>query len=125
MKCMKNICQKMQVVSIYSSSSTVTIWNGDIKDHGRVARKVVDVTCGGVDEENFAIRPHSITFMNMTVHMIFGFDPLLHAMKKIHTPCSHSTDRQVSESKRRTVSDEDVSVVRNQVPLVKTLLTSL
>ena len=62
MKCMKNICQKMQVVSIYSSSSTVTIWNGDIKDYGRVARKVVDVTCGGVDEENLAIRPHSITF---------------------------------------------------------------
>ena len=53
--------------------------------------------------------------MNMTVNMIFGFDPLLHAMKKIHAPCSHSTDGQVSESKRRTVSDEENASVANQM----------
>ena len=68
-----------------------------VEHHRGVAGDVVDVARRGVDEENLSIRPHTVTwnreksdarvvlvlvprltFMYVTVDVIFGFDPPLY-----------------------------------------------
>ena len=44
------------------SGPCVSIRDGDIKDHGGVTWTIVDVACGGVNEEDLAIRPNTVTF---------------------------------------------------------------
>ena len=42
--------------------SSLTLWKGNIKDHRRVARQVVNITSGSIDEENFPIRSDTVAW---------------------------------------------------------------
>ena len=59
-----------------------------------------------------------LTFMNMTIHVILGLDPLLNTMQQVHTASPHSGAGQVAKSQRRTVGNQDIRIVRYQVPFI-------
>ena len=60
--------------------------------------------------------------MDVAVDVIFGSDPPLDAVKELHTASPHPGAGEVTEAQWRTVSDEDVHVLRDEVPLVEALL---
>ena len=65
------------------------------------------------------------TFVNVSIHMILGLDPVLDTLQQINTASSDPCTAEVPEAKRRTVSDENISVLGDQVPLPQTFLSSL
>ena len=65
------------------------------------------------------------TFMNVSVHMILGLDPGLDTLQQVNTASPDPCTAEVPEAKRRTVSDENISVLGDQVPLPQTFLSSL
>ena len=65
------------------------------------------------------------TFVNVTVHVILGLDPGLNTLQQIDTASPDPRAAEISEAQRRTVGDEDIRVLRDQVPFPQTLLSSL
>ena len=63
--------------------------------------------------------------MNVTVHVILGLDPGLDTLQQVNTASPDPRAAEVPETQRRTVSDEDIRVLGDQVPFPQTLLTSL
>ena len=63
--------------------------------------------------------------MNVTIHVIFWFDPLLNTVKELNTTNSYATAAQVTKSKRWSMSDQNICVIRNHVPLFQNLFSSL
>ena len=45
-------------------------------------------------------------------------------MKELHTACPHPGAGQISEAQGWAVSDEDVDILGDEVPLVQTLLAT-
>ena len=60
--------------------------------------------------------------MYVAVHMIFRFDPPLNRVKELNTARPHPGAGEIPEAQGRTVSDENVNILRYEVPLVQTLL---
>ena len=65
------------------------------------------------------------TFVNVPVHVILGLDPVLDTLQEGDTASSDPRAAEVSEAQRRTVSDEDIRVLGDQIPFPQTLLPSL
>ena len=65
------------------------------------------------------------TFVNVTVHVILGLDPGLNTLQQINTASPGARAAEVPEAQRRTVGDEDIRVLGDQVPFPQTLLSSL
>ena len=63
--------------------------------------------------------------MYVAVHVIFRFDPPLNRVKELNTARPHSRAGQIAEAQRWPVSDENVDILRDEIPLVETLLAAL
>ena len=58
--------------------------------------------------------------MNVTVNVIFRFHPLLHRRQQFNTSGPDSGATMIPESDGRSVSDEKIGSIRNQVPFLQT-----
>lgn len=65
------------------------------------------------------------TFVNVSIHVILGLDPVLDTLQQVNTASPDPCTAEVPEAKRRTVSDENIRVLGDQVPLPQTFLSSL
>ena len=66
-----------------------------------------------------------LTFMNMTIHVILGLDPILNTVQEVNTARPHPGAGQVAKAQGWTVSNQDIRIVRYQVPFVQTRLSPL
>ena len=53
------------------------------------------------------------TFVNVSVHVVLGLDPVLDALEEVHTARPDPGAAEVTEAQRRTVCDEDIRVLRD------------
>ena len=63
--------------------------------------------------------------MNVPVHVVLRLDPVLNALEKVYTARPTPPFGLVTEAQRRTVCDEDIRVLGDQVPLSQALFSSL